>query len=87
MRNYLSFEDGFLEAYTAEQVESAIAYGMQENFRERLRELMERYNSQDVDRVQSMMAKARERERERENCHVSLVFGLMFLWSPLRVFS
>ncbi|CAE6970681.1 vamp7B [Symbiodinium natans] len=50
-------QDGFLEAYTAEQVESAIAYGMQENFRERLRELMERYNSQDVDRVQSMMAK------------------------------
>eukprot|EP00913_Durusdinium_trenchii_P004908 g4555.t1 len=38
-------------------VESAIAYGMQSDFREELQFLLERYNSPDVDRVASMMAK------------------------------
>eukprot|EP00434_Breviolum_minutum_P009932 symbB.v1.2.008754.t1/scaffold544.1/size189386/11 len=45
---------GFLQA---EQTESAIAYGMQSDFREELQFLLERYNSPDVDRVASMMAK------------------------------
>mmetsp|Transcript_40557 Transcript_40557/g.94171 ORF Transcript_40557/g.94171 Transcript_40557/m.94171 type:complete len:225 (-) Transcript_40557:19-693(-) len=50
-------QDAFAQTYSAEQAESAIAYGMQSNFREQLQGLMERYNSPDVDRVASMMAK------------------------------
>ena len=42
-------------------MESAIAYGMQGDFREQLKTLMEKYNSPEVDRVASMMAKARKR--------------------------
>ncbi|CAE7038582.1 vamp7B [Symbiodinium sp. CCMP2592] len=50
-------QDSFCGCYGHEQVESAIAYGMQGDFREQLKTLMEKYNSPEVDRVASMMAK------------------------------
>jgi len=50
-------QEAFMQKYTKEQTESAIAYGMQSDFREELQFLLERYNSPDVDRVASMMAK------------------------------
>ncbi|CAK9056827.1 unnamed protein product [Durusdinium trenchii] len=50
-------QEAFMQKYSKEQVESAIAYGMQSDFREELQFLLERYNSPDVDRVASMMAK------------------------------
>ena len=51
-------QDSFGESYSESAVESAIAYGMQSDFRERLKLLMEKFNSPDVDRVANMMAKA-----------------------------
>ncbi|CAE7633380.1 vamp7B [Symbiodinium pilosum] len=50
-------QDSFGESYSESAVESAIAYGMQSDFRERLKLLMEKFNSPDVDRVANMMAK------------------------------
>lgn len=50
-------QETFMQKYTKEQVESAIAYGMQSDFRDELQHLLERYNSPDVDRVAAMMTK------------------------------
>ena len=49
-------------------MESAIAYGMQGEFREQLKTLMEKYNSPEVDRVASMMAKARKSRPRARAC-------------------
>mmetsp|Transcript_3075 Transcript_3075/g.4803 ORF Transcript_3075/g.4803 Transcript_3075/m.4803 type:complete len:227 (+) Transcript_3075:161-841(+) len=50
-------QDAFKQQYSDSQVQCAIAYGMQGAFRDHLKELMEKYNSPDADRVTSMMAK------------------------------
>merc|ERR1712150_189256 len=52
-------QEAFLQTFTADQVESAIAYAMQGNFREELKLLMERYNSPDADRVVKLSEKVR----------------------------
>ncbi|CAJ1365740.1 unnamed protein product, partial [Effrenium voratum] len=50
-------QEAFAQSYSNEQVESAIAYGMQTDFREELQGLMERFNAPDHDRVASLTAK------------------------------
>eukprot|EP00933_Yihiella_yeosuensis_P028493 TRINITY_DN2231_c0_g1_i9.p1 TRINITY_DN2231_c0_g1~~TRINITY_DN2231_c0_g1_i9.p1 ORF type:complete len:233 (-),score=39.86 TRINITY_DN2231_c0_g1_i9:120-818(-) len=50
-------KEQFKQQYSNDQVECAIAYGMQGEFREHLKMLMETYNSPDADRVASLMSK------------------------------
>mmetsp|Transcript_131518 Transcript_131518/g.262437 ORF Transcript_131518/g.262437 Transcript_131518/m.262437 type:complete len:226 (-) Transcript_131518:61-738(-) len=46
-----------LKRFRLEEVQSAIAYGMQHEFRPALQHLMERYNAPDADRISAMMEK------------------------------
>merc|ERR1712194_251462 len=50
-------QEAFQGRYTEQQVQSAIAYGMKNEFKNTLQELMEKNNSPDADRVASMMVK------------------------------
>eukprot|EP00928_Gymnodinium_smaydae_P084855 TRINITY_DN6812_c2_g2_i2.p1 TRINITY_DN6812_c2_g2~~TRINITY_DN6812_c2_g2_i2.p1 ORF type:complete len:229 (-),score=38.92 TRINITY_DN6812_c2_g2_i2:58-744(-) len=50
-------QDSFRRRYRLEQVEMALAYGMQSEFRPEMQALMEKYNSPDADRLTAMMAK------------------------------
>lgn len=55
-----ALSEAFKQRYTAEEVESAIAYGMQGTFKEQLKLLIERYNSPDVDRVTAIREKMKD---------------------------
>lgn len=50
-------QESFKRQYSNDEVSCAIAYGMQGDFREQLKNLMETYNSPNADRIASMMSK------------------------------
>merc|ERR1712217_355580 len=53
----MGVQEAFQTRYTEQQVQSAIAYGMNSEFRSTLQDLMEKHNSPDADRVAAMMVK------------------------------
>lgn len=55
-----SLQEAFTQKYTAEQVEVAIAEGMQKEFREDLKQFMETYNSGRLDRVARAMEQVKD---------------------------
>lgn len=54
-----AMREQFLQRYTVEEAQTAIAYGMQKGFSEEIRCLMERFNDPEVDRIGALTAKVR----------------------------
>mmetsp|Transcript_87986 Transcript_87986/g.249265 ORF Transcript_87986/g.249265 Transcript_87986/m.249265 type:complete len:225 (+) Transcript_87986:88-762(+) len=54
---FLAATQEAFQRYSSDQVQSAIAYGMQTEFKPVIQHLMEKYNSPDADRVTAMMEK------------------------------